>query len=161
MHPYLPVLVFFLGGLAFVGIGFGVSKLLQKANPGEEKGTFYESGEEPAPGRGARFNIRYFLPAALFLLFEVEMVLLAPVLLSRKSPPEGQRPGDWEWLVRWEVLGFVILLLGGFLWALGSGYFQWDKPEIKAPDFNGPVPDFVYEQYNLDQERREKEAKIN
>jgi NADH-quinone oxidoreductase subunit A len=153
MHPYLSLLSFFFGGLIFIGLGYGVSRLLQTQKPNPQKLAFYECGEEPSPGRGVRFNIRYFLPAVLFLLFEVEIVLMAPVLLARFHPAENGNAMDWQEMIRWESLAFAGLLGVGFVIALARGYFNWEKPEIKGPDFEGPLPDFAYEQYNLEQER--------
>jgi NADH-quinone oxidoreductase subunit A len=154
MHSYLPVAIFFLGGLLFIGLGFGVSLLLQTRKPNPQKGLAYECGEEPS-APGGRFNIRYFLPAAVFLLFEVEVVLLAPVLISAKNHPPSENPGQWLQLVRTEALGFTLVLAAGLLLALGLGYLNWDKPVLRVPDFFGPVPDFAYEQYNLEQEQAE------
>jgi len=37
---------------------------------------------------------------------------------------------------------------------LGKGFFEWQKPEQKTASFQGPVPDFMYEQYNLDREKQ-------
>jgi len=156
MHAYLLLLSFFSGGFLFIGLGYGLSRLLQTQKPNPQKLAFYECGEEPSEGKGARFNFRYFLPAVLFLLFEIEIVLLAPVLLARFHPPEGNSPQGWEFLVRWELLVFALLLSAGYIFALSGGYLSWEKPEIEPPVFNGPVPDFAYEQYNLEQERARK-----
>lgn len=153
MHPYLLLLSFFSGGFLFIAMGYGMSRLLQTQKPNPQKLTFYECGEEPSEGKGARFNFRYFLPAVLFLLFEIEIVLLAPVLLARFHPLEGTSPRVWEFLIRWELLVFALVLFAGYIFALSRGYLFWEKPEIETPVFNGPVPDFAYEQYNLEQER--------
>jgi NADH-quinone oxidoreductase subunit A len=152
MHPYLLILAFFSGGLLFVALGYGLSRVLQTQKPNPQKLAFYECGEEPSVGKGSRFNLRFFLPAVLFLLFEIEIVLVAPVVLARLHPAEGADPIGWNALIRWEVLLFLVVLFFAYALALGRGYLNWEKPEIKPPDFQGPVPDFAYEQYNLEQE---------
>lgn len=149
---FLPILVFFCGGLLFIGLGFGVSILLQTRKPNPEKLSFYECGEEAGPV-GSRFNIRFFLPAVVFVLMEVEIVLLAPVLLNRFGL-SGLNKAESEALVRTEVLIFLLILGAGFLLALGRRFFDWDRPEKKIPDFQGPVPDFAYEQYNLNRMKK-------
>jgi NADH-quinone oxidoreductase subunit A len=147
----LPLLVFFSGGFLFIGLGFGLSLLLQKQKPNAQKLSFYECGEEPGPV-GSRFNLRFFLPALVFVLMEVEIVLLAPVLLNR-SGLKGFSQQEGNLLIRTEALIFLIILGAGFMLALGKKYFEWEKPVVKHPVFHGPVPDFAYEQYNLDRER--------
>ena len=146
---YLPLLVFFAGGLVFVGLGFGLSWLLQTRKPNPEKLSFYECGEEAGP-LGSRFNLRFFLPAIVFLLMEVEIVLMAPVFLNRFdfSDAAGKQ------IMKTELLLFILILAAGFLLALGKGFFEWQKPSQKAPAFQGPVPDFMYEQYNLYREKQ-------
>jgi NADH-quinone oxidoreductase subunit A len=149
---YLPVLVFFCGGFLFIGLGFGLSLLLQKQKPNPEKLSFYECGEEPGP-TGSRFNLRFFLPAMVFVLMEVELALLAPVLLNRFGI-EGIGQEESKGLLKTEVLIFLLILGAGFLLALGKKYFDWQRPETMVPSFQGPVPDFAYEQYNLDREKK-------
>jgi len=153
MHAYLLIISFATGGLLFIGLGYTVSRLLQVQKPNPQKLAFYECGEEPSLGKGARFNFRYFLPSVLFLLFEIEVVLLAPVLLARFHPAEGFNAHEWELLIRWELIVFAVILFLGYLFSLSAGYLNWEKPELKPPVFNGPVPDFAYEQYNLEQEK--------
>jgi hypothetical protein len=85
----------------------------------------------------------------------VEVVLLAPVLLAAKSSSSSESPAQWLELVRFEAIGFTLVLTAGLLLSLGMGYFKWEKPAIRVPDFFGPVPDFAYEQYNLEQEQAE------
>lgn len=139
---YLPVLIFFSGGLVFIAIGLGISYLLQKQKPNPEKLSFYECGEDAVLTQ-SRFNIRYFLAALVFLLMEVELVLLAPVILNRKGIP-GMDAGQSDSLLRTEMLIFLILLGAGFLLALGLKYFDWERPAKVIPRFDGPVPDSVY-----------------
>lgn len=142
---YLSTLIFFSGGLAFIVIGLGVSYLLQKQKPNPEKLSFYECGEDAVITQ-SRFNLRYFLVALVFLLMEVELVLLAPFILNRKGIP-GMKAVQSESLMRTEMLIFLILLGAGFLLALGLKYFDWEKPARVMPQFDGPVPDAVYLSY--------------
>jgi NADH:ubiquinone oxidoreductase subunit 3 (subunit A) len=147
--------LFFLGGLLFTGFGLALSRLLQNRRPGLQKGMDYECGEEPAPGVPGRFNLRFLLPALLFLLFEMEVVVLAPLMLSKNQPPEGTAAGDWTGLLRLETLAFSAILLAGLALVLGLGYASWDRKEPQPPEYQGPVPDFAYEQFNIDRERAE------
>jgi NADH-quinone oxidoreductase subunit A len=145
-HSFIPLLIFFSGGLVFIAIGLCVSYLLQKQKPNPEKLSFYECGEDAVLTQ-SRFNIRYFLAALVFLLMEVELVLLAPVILNRRGGIPGMEAGQSDSLLRTEMLIFLILLGAGFLLALGLKYFDWERPAKVIPQFRGPVPDSVYLSY--------------
>lgn len=148
----LPLLVFFSGGILFIALGFGISLLLQKRKPNNQKSTFYECGEDAGPA-GSQSNLRFGLAALVFVLMEVEIVLLAPVLLNRFDITAGSR-AESESLLKTEILIFLVILGAGFMLALGKGFFDWERPVNKVPDFQGPVPDFAYEQYNLDRMKK-------
>ncbi len=154
---YLPVLIFFCGGLVFIAAGLGISLLLQTRKPNPEKLSFYECGEEPVVTQ-SRFNLRFFLAALVFLLMEVELVLMAPVILNRFGI-EGMPPGESARLLKIAMLVFLLILGIGFMIALGLRFFDWQKPGNAVPSFQGPVPDFVYEQYNLDREKESAQGR--
>ena len=153
---YLATLIFFSGGLAFIAIGLGVSFLLQKQKPNPEKLSFYECGEDAVPAE-SRFNLRYFLAAIVFLLMEVELVLMAPVILNRGGI-SGLPKGQSDSLLRTEMLIFLILLGAGFLLALGLRYFDWEKPVRIIPAFRGPVPDSAYLSYGQGEKSAENQG---
>ncbi len=153
---YLLIVVFALGGLFFAGAVFLLSFLLQTRKPNPEKLAAYECGEEAFSSGKTGFQFRYYIPALLFLLFEVELVLFTPVLLSRSKVPADWSALQWEQVVRLESLLFFFILLLGFVLALSARYLDWDRPAISAPSFESPVPDIAYEQFNLEQLKKEK-----
>jgi NADH-quinone oxidoreductase subunit A len=154
---YLPVLVFFGGGMLFIAAGLGLSWLLQTRKPNPEKLSFYECGEETVRGE-SRFNLRFFLAALVFLLMEVELVLMAPVMLNR-SGIQGIPTRNSSEMLKVAMLVFLLILGLGFLIALGLRFFDWQKPQAHVESFQGAVPDFVYEQYNLDCEKLENQGR--
>jgi NADH:ubiquinone oxidoreductase subunit 3 (subunit A) len=103
---YLPLLVFFSGGILFIALGFGMSLLLQKRKPNAQKSTFYECGEDAGPA-GSQFNLRFGLAALVFVLMEVEIVLLAPVLLNRFEITAGSM-AESESLLKTEILVSIV-----------------------------------------------------
>lgn len=132
-----------------MGLGFLVSKWLSPNRPNPQKLAPYECGEE-STGRGSTFfNFRFQLPAIIFLLFEVEIVLLAPVLLAQSDPPSEVNISVWFSLIKWAAFLFVLILGLGFAAAWSLGYLDWDKPDMKPVVFEGPIPDWAYEQVNL------------
>lgn len=93
-----------------------IGKLLRPSKPVEEKYTTYESGNEPVGEGQIRFNIRYYLFALMFVIFDVETVFLYP------------------WAVAYKQLGlfalvemciFVALLAIGLLYAWKKKVLQW------------------------------------
>ena len=69
-------LLFILGGVGFVMITLLVGKMLRPVRPNEEKQTTYESGEDPVKSAWGVFNVRFYVVALIFLLFETELVFL-------------------------------------------------------------------------------------
>lgn len=155
-NGYLLILFFGLGGFGFAGLVYLVSLLLQNRRPNPEKLSAYECGEPASATGKTSFQFRYYLPAVIFLLFEVEMVLMVPVLLSRNRIPADWTAAQWQDIVRWESVLFFFILLLGFALALAARYFDWEKPRIPSPVFESPVPDIAYEQFNLEQMRMER-----
>jgi NADH-quinone oxidoreductase subunit A len=153
INGYALIAFFALGAFAFVGFIYFVSRLLQKQKPNLEKGSPYECGEEGFPTCKTSFQFRYYMAALLFLLFEVELVLMAPVFLSQQKVPLEWTSPDWLSLIRFESLLFVGILILGFALAIAGKYLDWERPDIQNPPFDGPVPDFAYEQFNLEQDR--------
>lgn len=147
-------LLFFAGAILFLLIAFGISRFLQRSSSNSGKNEAYECGEEAVFPERSFQNFKFYLPALFFLLFELEIVLLAPVLLAQNHPLENWNQADWFLLIKWEAVIFVFLLGIGYLLALRLGYLQWERENPAPINFEGAVPDFAYEQFNLETERR-------
>jgi len=104
-----------LAALAFVGLVFGANALLSPSNPTPEKLEPYECGMPPAGNPHIRYPIRYAAVAVLFVIFDVESVLLFAVA----SKLHGSVGGGLA------VLSFSAMLAAGLAYAWKTGALAW------------------------------------
>ena len=121
LDQYLPVLLFILVGIA-VGvlpqaIGFGASKLLGFSKPDAAKNSPYECGFEAFEDARMKFDVRYYLVAILFILFDLEIAFLFPWAVSlREIGPVGF----------WAMMIFLAILVVGFIYEWKKGALDWE-----------------------------------
>ncbi len=141
LADYGYVLLFVVNGAVFAGITLLVAWMLRPNRPSPEKLSTYECGEEPVGEAWIQFNNRFYVIALMFLIFEVEVVLLFPWAIVFQS---------MGWYAFWAMIVFVSLIFVGFLYELGKGDLQWDKPQpvvpryvegvgVVLPDWNGEM----------------------
>jgi NADH-quinone oxidoreductase subunit A len=118
------VLIFFILGAVFVAGGLIMSWLLRPHKPYPAKLTSYECGEEPIGQAWVRFNIRFYVLALVFLIFEVEIIFLFPWALVYREL------GLFAFL---EMAVFLFILWVGYAYVWVKGDLNWDKPEPKIP----------------------------
>ena len=125
-----------IGALALVGILIPVgmmaaSYVLRPSVPEAGKRTTYESGEVPTGGTRIRFNIQYYMVALLFVVFDIETVLLFPWAVVYRDVLAADEYGLVHALG--PMLVFVGILLVGLAWAWRNGAVQWAKtPPIES-----------------------------
>jgi NADH-quinone oxidoreductase subunit A len=143
------VLLFFIGGFAFVAVALLVSRLLRPNRPNPEKLATYESGESAIGSPWIQFNIRFYVLALIFLLFEVEIVFLFPwaTIFADKNLME-ETDGLWGWTALVEMIIFVGILALGLAYAWVKGHLDWIKPNPETQDFKSPVPKELYDKIN-------------
>jgi NADH-quinone oxidoreductase subunit A len=143
------ILLFLIGGLVFISITMFAGRLLRPNRPNEEKLTTYESGEDPVSSAWGNFNVRFYVIALVFLLFEVELVFLFPWALVFGDPEKNAATGGtWGWFALIETFIFVGLLVIGLLYVWKKGMLDWVKPEVKRSDYVHKVPMKYYEAIN-------------
>ncbi len=143
------ILIYILAGVAFVLITFAVAKFLRPDRPNPEKNAVYECGEEAVGEARVNINARYYVPALLFVLFELEMIFLFPfATVYADSDLQSYSNGLWMPLVLAEVIVFIVILGWGLVYAWKKGYLQWDKPEPVVESIDTPVPASLYEEVN-------------
>jgi NADH-quinone oxidoreductase subunit A len=115
LQEYIPVLIF-LGiataiGLVLLGLGF----LIGNGSKDEEKLSAYECGFEPFEDSRMKFDVRYYLVAILFIIFDLEIAFLFP------------------WAVSLDAIGgFGLLAMGLFLAILVVGFiYEWKKGALE------------------------------
>lgn len=118
------ILIFLIVGAVFVAGGLITSWILRPHRPYPEKLTSYECGEEPIGSAWIRFNIRFYVIALIFLIFEVEVVFLFPWALVYRSM------GLVAFL---EMAVFLLILLVGLAYVWVKGDLNWDKPRPQIP----------------------------
>ena len=113
--------------LLLIGIGFAVGNLVislvvgpSRTGPGKE--TTYESGMVPVGDTRQRFNVRFYIVAMIFLVFDVEIVFMYP-WATIFAPMARTEIGP---MLLWEMVIFVGILLVAYLYAWGKGVFRWD-----------------------------------
>nr|YP_009431950.1 NADH dehydrogenase subunit 3 [Donax trunculus]ATA66399.1 NADH dehydrogenase subunit 3 [Donax trunculus] len=99
-------------GLVCVGLILGM-----KVNYNREKLSTYECGFEPMSSSRQAFCLRFFILAIIFVVFDVEIALLIPYILSVGL--------GLEMLIRLLVLGFVVILLMGLVHEFNEGSLDW------------------------------------
>lgn len=153
------ILVFLLAGVVFILTMFFVSKLVRPHRPNAEKLKTYESGEEPISSPWTQFNVRFYVVALIFLLFEVEIVFLFPwSTVFAKKELITQTNGAWGWFSLLEMFLFILILALGLAYAWVNGFLDWVKPNPKPAEVNSPVPKELYERVNEKYARGEKSA---
>jgi NADH-quinone oxidoreductase subunit A len=156
LSPWGEVLLFLVGGLAFVSAALLVGRMLRPSRPNAEKLTPYESGEEPSGSPWIQFNTRFYVIALIFLLFEVEAIFLFPwaTVFANKDLIDRTN-GTWGWFSFVEMLIFVGVLVLGLAYAWAGGHLDWIKPKQELPEFKSPVPGEMYKKIN---ERYDKKS---
>lgn len=143
------VLLFIIGGALFSLVMLFVSGRIRPSRPNAEKLTTYESGEDPIGAAWTQFNIRFYIVALIFLLFEVEIVFLFPwatVFAQKELITETN--GAWGWFALLEMLVFILVLALGLAYAWVNGHLDWAKPEPRPTEVSSPVPPVLYEKLN-------------
>src|SRR6187399_2824763 len=143
------VLLFLIGGVVFLLISLFVAKLIRPNRPNSQKLATYESGEEPTGTAWTQFNIRFYIVALIFILFEVELIFLFPwaTVYSRKELID-ETNGLWGWFSFAEMVIFVLVLALGLAYAWVNGLLEWVKPDQKPSDFKSNVPKELYDRVN-------------
>lgn len=118
------VLIFIILAIVFVIITLFINKLIRPNRPTFEKQKVYECGENPEGSPWVRFNIRFYVVALIFLIFDVEVVLLFPWALTYKDF------GVYGFLVG---LIFLLVLGLGMAYEWRKGDLEWARPTPKAP----------------------------
>jgi NADH-quinone oxidoreductase subunit A len=119
LADYLPLLALFAVALAFVGLSMLVSHRLGPYRPNPTKEAAYESGIVPQEDavRSARFSVKFYLVAMLFIIFDVEAVFLYPWAVTLRSL-------GWYGMATMTV--FILLLFESYYYILRRGGLEWD-----------------------------------
>ena len=114
-RQYLGVGVFVVAAFLMVGAMLFLARLLRPNLPQDEKYITYESGSDPLPLFG-QANVRYYIYALLFVIFDVEAVFIFPWAVNAD-------PLHWFGLV--EIAIFVLVLLLGLAYVWRKGLLKW------------------------------------
>jgi len=120
------VLVFFLIGVVFVAGGLVTAWLIRPNRPYPSKLSTYECGEVPIGDTRVRFNIRFYVIALIFLIFDVEVVFLFPWALVYR---------ELGWFALVEMVVFLVILFVGYAYVWRKGDLDWDRPAPRIPRF--------------------------
>jgi NADH-quinone oxidoreductase subunit A len=143
------ILLFVIGGALFIIVTLFVSRIVRPNRPNPEKLSTYESGEEPVSAAWSQFNVRFYIIALIFLLFEAEVVFLFPwSTIFADEALQKETHGQWGWLTMIEMLVFIVILALGLAYAWVHGHLDWIKPDPKPTKIQSPVPTQLYQKIN-------------
>ncbi len=117
LENYFPVLVFIAVGIAFGGFMLAMGFLLAPSKPDSEKLSAYECGFEAFEDARMKFDVRYYLVAILFIIFDLEIAFLFPWAIVLRDI------GMFGFLSMVLFLGILVI---GFIYEWKKGALQWE-----------------------------------
>jgi NADH-quinone oxidoreductase subunit A len=124
LTEFATVLVFIVLGAVTVAVMLGISRLLQPRDQTAVKLSTYECGEVPFGSSWVQFNIRFYVIALIFIVFDVEVALLYPWAVI------FQRLGLLAFV---EALIFIVILLAGLAYVWKEGDLDWVRAMQGTP----------------------------
>ena len=120
---YLPILVMLaVSGVLAAGMVIGSAALGPK-HPTKYKNSSYECGMTPVGSARERFPIKFFIIAMLFIIFDIETIFLYPWAVTFRGWPDR----GLKFFMLGEMAVFLIILLVGYFYILGTGVLDWDE----------------------------------
>jgi NADH-quinone oxidoreductase subunit A len=123
MENYFPILMFVLVGVAVGVLPIVMGFLLAPSRPDSEKLSPYECGFEAFEDARMKFDVRYYLIAILFILFDLEIAFLFPWAAVFKDIVATESIKLFGFI---EMLVFVAVLVVGYVYAWAKGALEWE-----------------------------------
>lgn len=123
LDVYMPVVILVIIAILMVVGALLVSKLVHPSHPSKLKSTPYECGEQPVGRAWSNFNIRFYVVALIFIIFDVEGALMFPVAAIFKRFNEIDQGG----IVLVTFLLFISVLVEGIVYCWKKGDLDWIK----------------------------------
>ena len=117
LREYLPILVFFAVAVALAVIIVAASALIVRQHPDAEKLSAYECGFEAFGDARRQFDVRFYLVAILFIIFDLEVAFLFPWAVSLSTI------GAFGF---WSMMAFLAILTIGFIYEWRKGALEWE-----------------------------------
>ena len=117
LEAYFPILLFILVGVAIGGVLLGLGKLVAPNRPDPDKLSPYECGFEAFEDARMKFDVRYYLVAILFILFDLEIAFLFPWAVVL------QEIGLFGFVA---MMVFLAILVVGFVYEWKKGALEWE-----------------------------------
>ena len=123
LTDYLPILLQVIVSVGFVSAALLTSVILGKAGRrNATKDTAYECGMVAAPSPQARFSVKFYLVAMLFILFDIEVVFMYPWAVVYRDMLAEHATRN---LIFGSMISFLGILFAGYLYALSKKAFDW------------------------------------
>ncbi|TZF84001.1 NADH-quinone oxidoreductase subunit A [Pedobacter sp. BS3] len=142
------VFIMMLMGILIVTLTFFASRFIAPRKPNPEKLTSYECGENPSGNSWVQFNLRFYVIALIFLLFDVEMAFIIPWTTIFGNADLVAADSRWGWFTLTEMFIFIGILILGLVYAWKKGDLEWVKPQPKIPATDQAIPLSVYDTIN-------------
>ena len=123
LEMYIPIGILVVMALLFVAANLVLTHLLGPRKLGSNKDIPYESGMNPIGSARKRFNVRFYILAMTFLVFDVEIIFLYPwaVTFAKLTP---RSPEATLFLAR--IMFFIATSIVAYVYAWRKGVFRWD-----------------------------------
>ena len=117
LAEYLPILIFLGIAIALSAMMVMASYMIARQRPDSEKVSAYECGFEAFDDARSKFDVRFYLVAILFIIFDLEVAFLFPWAVSL---------GDIGLLGFWSMVVFLLILTVGFVYEWKKGALEWE-----------------------------------
>ncbi len=125
LATYFPIFLYLVAIFAFAAVSLILAHSIGPRRRTAVKLMPYESGMDPVGDARRHFDVKFYLIAILFLVFDVELLFLYPwaVVAYREQP--ALLPASLNWVVFWEVMVFLFTLAVAYVYAWRRGVFRW------------------------------------
>ena len=123
MTEYFPILIFIAFALVFACVPIFLGSVIGPHRPDKEKLSPFECGFEPFSDARSKFNVRYYLTAILFVIFDLEVAFLFPWAAIFKDIATSEQIRLFGFL---EMMLFISILVVGFAYAWVKGALNWE-----------------------------------
>ena len=117
LRGYLPILMFLGVAVVVAGAAIALSFVAGRQNPDSEKLSPFECGFAPFDDARGKFDVRYYLVAILFIIFDLEVAFLFPWATAL---------GDIGLFGFWSMMLFLAVLTVGFIYEWRKGALEWE-----------------------------------